>query len=134
MTIIRHDGEYAVHAEFRAPGIESRVLSRHGQDGRVYAYHLIKDEFTEHLSPNEPEYARADFQVKPGEVTGEPFMSYASADADAVKHFTAAHRKSIELWIELYKPTDMDIDTAMRHAATNKCRKTIRHYDTEKES
>jgi len=132
MTIIRTEGDYAVHAEFKAPGLETKVMSRHGKDGKVYAYHLIKDEFTELLSPNEPEYLRADFQVKEGEQTGAQYMSYASADSDAVKHFTADHRRAIELWVELYKPVDMELDTAMRHAATNKNRKPNRQYDTDK--
>ena len=114
MAIIRHEGEFAVHAEAKLPGLTSRVMSKLGKDGETYTYHVLQDE----LSDNLEHYPASDFQTK--ENTSGKFQVYTIKGDKGVHEHMKRHVAAIDAWTELYVTDGITFADAIRHAASNK--------------
>jgi hypothetical protein len=115
MTILRMEGNHAVHAEFSAPGMWSKVTSVQ-VDNRTLVYHTVQDEAS-YLNLAKA-YEVGDFQVRQN--SNGSYMLYASKKDSDLHEFLKRHRALVDMWNELYRTEGDSLETAIRQSARNK--------------
>lgn len=100
MTTTR-EGEYLVHAEAKLDGFSSKVMSKQGEDGSMYYFHILRNEFTKGHGLLEHRFTHGSSVMQVIKHQDGNYFKYSSREESDLHEYVKNHRAAVDLYLDL---------------------------------